>query len=77
MDIKNNLNEIIVHHYLVNQMRSNCSYEAKATLKEMEHKTNLGLQQVRTALNKLEELGVIEIIKGKGKKTNIYKYIVE
>lgn len=75
MDIKSNLNEILVHHYLVSQMRLNCSYEANATLKEISYKTNLGLQQVRTAINKLEELGVIEIIKGSGRTPSIYRYI--
>ena len=75
LSLRNNLNEILIHHYLVNEMRFKCSYEVQSTLKEISNNTNLGIQQVRTAIDKLEEAGIIEVVKGGSKKANTYKYI--
>lgn len=76
-DINDNLNEIILHHCLIKEMYRSCSLEVSMTFKEIENKTKLSFQQVRTSINKLEEKGIIEIEKGHGKKSNIYKYITE
>ena len=76
-DINDNLNEIILHHYLIKEMYMKCSFEISRTLKEIEKKTKLSFQQVRTSINKLEEKGIIEIEKGHGKKPNIYKYVIK
>lgn len=76
LDLHFNLNEIIVHHYLINEMYKKSTLEVEATLKDIESKTKLSLQQVRTSIRKLEEKGIIEVQKGHGKKPSIYKYII-
>ena len=47
----------------------------EATLREIELRTGLGFQQVRTSINKLEKLGILEIRRGGGRTPSIYKYI--
>lgn len=74
-DVRDDLNEIIVHHYFISQMRKNYSFEIEVTLREIELRTGLGFQQVRTSINKLEKLGILEIRKGGGRTPSIYKYI--
>lgn len=76
LEVNYGLNEIIVHHYLINEMYRKCSLELDVTLKEIESKTRLSFQQVRTAIRRLEEKGIIEVERGHGKKPSIYRYII-
>ena len=76
-DVRDDLNEIIIHHYFISQMMESYSFEIEATLREIELRTGLGFQQVRTSINKLEKLGIFEIRKGGGRTPSIYKYIAE
>lgn len=76
LDMYNNRDEIIVHHYLIHEMYKNCSFDVMVTLRDIEYRTKLELQKVRRAINKLEEKGIIEVEKGHGKKSNKYRYII-
>lgn len=68
-NIKNDLNVILLHHYFATVR------EETITLRQLERKTGISIQKIRTALDKLEEAGIIEIIKGEHKTPNNYKYI--
>lgn len=74
-NLRYDLNEIILHHYLISEMKRQYSIEIEMTLREIELRTGLTFHQVRTSVNKLEELGIIEVVKGGGRTPNIYKYI--
>ena len=74
-DVKDDLNEIIVHHYFISRMKKNFSFEIEATLREIELRTGLGFQQVRTSINKLEKLLILEINRCGFRTPSIYKYI--
>ena len=76
-NVRENINEIIVHHYFISQMKRHYSLELEFTLREVELRTGLSFQKVRTAINKLEKLGILEIEKGWGRTPSIYKYIAD
>lgn len=67
--IKNDLNVILLHHYFATVR------EETITLRQLERRTGISIQKIRTALDKLEEAGIIEIVKGEHKTPNNYKYI--
>lgn len=67
--IKNDLNVILLHHYFATVR------EETITLRQLERKTGISIQKIRTALDKLEEAGIIEVVKGTHKTPNTYRYI--
>ena len=71
------LHVIIVHQYLIRKVYFNCSYEVEATLRELEAKTNVSFAKVRHAINKLEDMGIIKIVRGGGRTPNTFIYIQE
>lgn len=76
-NLRYDLNEIILHHYFISEMKRKYSLEIEATLREIELRTGLSFHQVRASINKLEKLGVFEVTKGGGRTPNIYKYITD
>ena len=68
-NIKNDLNVILLHHYFATVR------EETITLRQLERKTGISIQKIRTALDKLEEVGIIEVVKGTHKTPNTYRYI--
>ena len=57
-NIKNDLNVILLHHYFATVR------EETITLRQLERKIGMSIQKIRTALDKLEEAGIIEVVKG-------------
>lgn len=68
-NIKNDLNVILLHHYFATVR------EETITLRQLERKLGMSIQKIRTALDKLEEVGIIEVVKGAHKTPNTYRYI--
>lgn len=77
-DIKNDLNVVIVHHYFAREFKKLEYWEndkIEITVRELEKRIGLSVNKIRLALDKLEEAGIIEVVKGGQRKPNTYKYI--
>ena len=72
---KTELNVILVHHYFLREFKRIGVNSKTITFRELEKEIGISVQKIRTALDKLEEAGIIEVIKGVHKTPNTYKYI--
>lgn len=68
-NIKTDLNVILVHHYFATVG------EETITVRQLEREIGISIQKIRTSIDKLEEAGIIEVVKGGHKIPNTYKYI--
>ena len=72
---KTDLNVILVHHYFIRAfigMGIDCK---EGTVRELEKEIGISVNKIRMAIDKLEEVGIIEVVKGGQRKSNTYKYI--
>ena len=47
------------------------------TVRELEKEIGISVNKIREAIDKLEEAGIIEIVKGGHRKPNTYRYIAD
>ena len=66
---------ILVHHYFLREFKRIGVNSKTITFRELEKEIGISVQKIRTALDKLEEAGIIEVIKGVHKTPNTYRYI--
>ena len=61
-DAKTELNVILVHHYFLREFKRIGVNSKSITFRELEKEIGISVQKIRTALDKLEEAGIIEVI---------------
>ena len=72
---KTELNVILVHHYFLREFKRIGVNSKSITFRELEKEIGISVQKIRTALDKLEEAGIIEVVKGTHKTPITYRYI--
>ena len=72
---KTELNVILVHHYFIREFKRIGVNHKSITFRELEKEIGISVQKIRTAIDKLEEAGIIEVVKGAHKTPNTYRYI--
>ena len=76
-DIKNGLSTVIVHHYFVREFKRIESFglsEISITFKDLEKQIGISTRKIIKAIENLEETGIIEVVRGGQRKSNVYKY---
>ena len=74
-DAETEVDVILVHHYFLREFKRIGVNSKTITFRELEKEIGISVQKIRTALDKLEEAGIIEVIKGTHKTPNTYRYI--
>ena len=72
---KVDLNVILVHHYFIRSFIGTGIDCKEVTVRELEKEIGISVNKIRLAIDRLEEAGIIEVIKGGQRKPSTYKYI--
>ena len=70
-------NVILVHHYFVKELNRIGGDSKSITFRELEKEIGISIQKIRTSIDKLEEAGIIETLKGGARTSNVYRYIAD
>lgn len=76
-NVKTDANVILVHHFFIKEFRRIGENSKSITFRELEKEIGISIQKIRTAIDKLEEAGIIETSKGGARTSNVYRYIAE
>lgn len=74
---KSDANVVLVHHYFIREFNRIGGDSKSITFRELEKEIGISIQKIRTAIDKLEEAGIIETSKGGARTSNVYRYIAE
>lgn len=73
LDPYKDIDEVKVHHFIIRKMYLKGEAETKATLTEIAEGTNLTIKRVRRIVEKLEDIQILQVVKGVGKSPNSYR----
>ncbi|WP_272105194.1 winged helix-turn-helix transcriptional regulator [Romboutsia sp. 1001216sp1] len=74
LDVNRDIDEIRIYHLIMQLIYKYDELEVSVALRELAEYTNLSLKKVRRIVDKLEQMEIIEIKRGKGKgSANTYK----
>lgn len=76
-NVKKEMNVVLVHHYIVKEILNKNIESIEITVRELEKEIGISVNKIREAIDKLEEAGIIEIVKGGHRKPNTYRYIAD
>ena len=74
---KTDANVVLVHHYFIREFNRIGESSITISFRELEKEIGISIQKIRTSIDKLEEVGIIETLKGGARTSNVYRYIAD